>query len=81
VALRISEECVSCGVCQLECPNQAIRRGDVYYEIDPERCTECVGFFDQPQCRSVCPNEIPEPDPAHRESKEALLTKKASLHP
>jgi ferredoxin len=68
-------------MCHLECPNQAIRLGDVSSEIDPERCTECVGVFDQPQCRSVCPNETPEPDPARRESKEALLTKKASLHP
>jgi ferredoxin len=48
-----------------ECPNKAITEGDERYVIDPTKCTECVGFFDEPQCRSVCPVEAPEPDPDH----------------
>jgi ferredoxin len=81
VAYKISEECLSCGVCEPECPNRAISMGDVQFQIDPERCTECVGFFDEPQCVSVCPNGAPGPDPAHKESKDALLAKKNRLHP
>ena len=81
MAYKISDECLSCGVCEPECPNQAISMGDAHFEINPDRCTECVGFFDQPQCRSVCPNEAPGPDPAHVETKEQLLAKKNKLHP
>jgi ferredoxin len=81
VAYRISDECISCGVCEPECPNQAISMGDAHFVIDPNRCTECVGFFDQPQCLSVCPNEAPGPDPDHKETKEELLAKKNRLHP
>ncbi len=81
MAYKISDECLSCGVCEPECPNQAISMGDAHFEINPDRCTECVGFFDQPQCRSVCPNEALGPDPAHKESKEELLAKKIRLHP
>jgi ferredoxin len=55
--------------------------GDAHFEINPDRCTECVGFFDQAQCRSVCPNEAPGPDPDRKESKETLLAKKNKLHP
>lgn len=65
MAFRINEECASCGVCMEECPNKAITEGDERYVIDPTKCTECVGFFDEPQCRSVCPVEAPEPDPDH----------------
>jgi ferredoxin len=81
VAYKISDECLSCGVCEPECPNQAISMGDVHFVIDPDRCTECVGFFDQPQCVSVCPNESIALDPDRKESKEELLAKKNRLHP
>jgi ferredoxin len=81
VAYKISDECISCGVCEPECPNQAISMGEAHYMIDPNRCTECVGFFDQPQCLSVCPSEAPGPDPDHQETKEELLAKKNKLHP
>ncbi|MBN1439484.1 MAG: YfhL family 4Fe-4S dicluster ferredoxin [Anaerolineales bacterium] len=81
MAYKISDDCLSCGVCEPECPNQAISMGDAHYEINPDRCTECVGFFDQPQCASVCPNEAIGPDPDRRESKEELLAKKNRLHP
>lgn len=55
MALKISDECVNCDICEPECPNEAIYFGDGHYEIDPKRCTECVGHFDQPQCQVVCP--------------------------
>lgn len=55
MALLITEECINCDVCEPECPNQAIYQGEEIYEIDPHRCTECVGHFDEPQCQQVCP--------------------------
>jgi ferredoxin len=58
-----------------------ISMGDMHFDINPDRCTECVGFFDKPQCLAVCPNEAPGPDPAHKETKDELLAKKTRLHP
>lgn len=55
MALKITEECINCDVCEPECPNEAISLGEQIYEIDPNRCTECVGHFSEPQCRIVCP--------------------------
>lgn len=55
MAMRINEECINCAACEPECPNEAITEGDEYYVIDQERCTECVGHFDEPQCVEVCP--------------------------
>ena len=55
MALIITDDCISCGACEPECPNNAISEGTEIYEIDPEKCTECVGFFDEPQCAEVCP--------------------------
>jgi len=46
MALMINEDCISCDACVAECPNGAISEGDPIYVIDPELCTECVGFFD-----------------------------------
>lgn len=80
MALIIIDECISCDACVSECPNDAISEGDPIYVIDPERCTECVGFFDEPQCVEVCPSEAIVPDPDHQESKEQLLEKKKKLY-
>ena len=55
MALLITDECINCDVCEPECPNDAISQGEEIYVIDPKRCTECVGHFDQPQCVEVCP--------------------------
>ena len=55
MALLITDECINCDVCEPECPNQAISMGAEIYEIDPHKCTECVGHFDEPQCVQVCP--------------------------
>lgn len=80
MAYKITEDCASCGVCEPECPNQAISEGDEYFVIDPNKCTECVGFHDEPQCASVCPVDACVPDPNHKESREDLLAKKKKLH-
>ncbi|MFN7782583.1 YfhL family 4Fe-4S dicluster ferredoxin [uncultured Aquimonas sp.] len=75
MALIINALCVNCDVCEPACPNGAISQGEVIYEIAPERCTECVGHYDEPQCVEVCPVECIDLDPAHPESREQLLIK------
>lgn len=80
MALIITDECISCGSCVDECPNQAISEGDSIYVINPNLCTECVGFFDEPQCVNVCPVDAIIPDPNHVESKSDLLEKKKKIH-
>jgi len=81
MALFITEECTSCGACETECPNQAIREGDPVYVINPELCTECVGFFAEPECVAVCPLDCIVPHPAYTEDREVLLAKFRGLHP
>lgn len=75
MALKITEECINCDVCEPECPNEAISQGIEYYIIDPAKCTECVGHFDVPQCVEVCPVECIPKDPEHEESEEQLWSK------
>jgi ferredoxin len=75
LALKITEECINCDVCEPVCPNKAISQGIDYYVIDPDLCTECVGHFDVPQCVEVCPVECIPKDPAHAESPEQLMQK------
>jgi ferredoxin len=75
MALKITEECINCAACEPECPNDAITMGDEIYDIDPEKCTECVGHFDESQCVAVCPVDACVPDPEHKESKEELEAK------
>ena len=114
MAIRITEECINCGACEPECPNNAIYESgtewamadgtnlkgmiklmdggevdadsrqmpfsnDVYY-IVADKCTECVGFHEEPQCAAVCPVYCCLPDPDHVEGKEDLLVKKEKLH-
>lgn len=75
MALKILDTCVNCDVCEPVCPNQAIAMGPAIYEIAPQRCTECVGHFDAPQCVEVCPVECIIVDPGHAESREQLMAK------
>ena len=75
----INEECINCGACEPECPNQAIEAGDEIYEIDPEKCTECVGHFDEQQCAAVCPVDACVPDPERKETREELEAKSRKL--
>lgn len=114
MAIMITDECINCGACEPECPNNAIYEGgaewtyadgtslkgiittldgnevdadgriepkdmDVYY-IVTDKCTECVGFHDEPQCAAVCPVDCCVPDPDHEESVEVLLDRKERLH-
>jgi ferredoxin len=89
-----SEECIDCGACVDSCPNKAIYPGNEKYEllgknydalsdkhyIVPDKCTECVGFYDSPQCVPQCPVECIIKDPNKVETKEQLLAKKKKLH-
>lgn len=114
MSIKITEECINCGACEPECPNNAIYEGgaewrmsdgttlkgevstklhgvvdsdaaqtpltmDIYY-IVADKCTECVGFHDEPQCAAVCPVDCCIDDETNRESKEELLAKKSNLH-
>ena len=114
MAIMITDECINCGACEPECPNNAIYEGgaewkyadgtslsgmittpegtsvdallanepvsmDVYY-ITHNKCTECVGFHDEPQCAAVCPVDCCIPDDNHVESEETLLNRQAFLH-
>ena len=72
MALIITDECINCDVCEPECPNDAISMGPEIYVIDPKKCTECVGHFDEPQCQQVCPVECIPRDPAHVETPDQL---------
>jgi ferredoxin len=81
MAIMITEECISCHACAPECPNSAISLGEEIYEIDPNLCTECVGFDDTPMCAYVCPVDVCIDDPDRRESEEALFARAQRLHP
>ena len=114
MAIIITDECINCGACEPECPNNAIYEGGVewaisdgtnvsgtykletgvavgvddqnapveedYYYIVPDKCTECVGFHEEPQCAAVCPVDCCVPDPDREETEEVLLNRKAALH-
>jgi ferredoxin len=75
MALRITDQCINCDVCEPECPNDAISMGPEIYVIDFRRCTECVGHFEAPQCREVCPVDCIPLDLEHVESREDLRAK------
>jgi len=79
MALMITDECINCDVCEPECPNEAIAQGEEIYEIDPGRCTECVGHYDEPQCRKVCPVDCIPLNPAFAETHAALYAKYVQL--
>jgi ferredoxin len=79
MALKITDQCINCDVCEPVCPNNAIAMGREIYEIARSNCTECVGHYDEPQCVEVCPVECIIVDPEHPESREQLLSKYAAL--
>ena len=113
MAIMITDECINCGACEPECPNNAIYEGgaqwrwadgtslkevatadnvlvsgtapqtpvsDEYYYIVSDKCTECVGFHEEPQCAAVCPVDCCVDDPDYRETDEELFAKKDWLH-
>jgi ferredoxin len=75
MSLIITDECINCDVCEPECPNEAISQGEEIYVIDKDKCTECVGHYDEPQCQQVCPVDCIPFDDNNRESKEQLIFK------
>jgi ferredoxin len=75
MALMITDECINCDVCEPECPNQAISQGEFYYLIDPQKCTECVGHFNEPQCVQVCPVGCIPINVDFQENNDQLLNK------
>jgi len=79
MALKITDECINCDVCEPECPNGAISQGDETYVINPEKCTECVGHYDEPQCQQVCPVDCIVADPNRAETRDQLMAKFTKL--
>ncbi len=96
MATIITSECINCGACEPECPNTAIYQGGVEWELNgtmhpaiateifyivPDKCTECVGFFDHEACAAVCPVDCCIPDPNNEESEAVLIARAKQLHP
>ena len=96
MATVITSECINCGACEPECPNTAIYQGGVEWELNgtkhpaiateifyivPDKCTECVGFFDHEACAAVCPVDCCIPDPNNAESEQVLIERAKQLHP
>ena len=94
MAYLINDDCIDCNACEIECPNNAIYAGGDPYELDGkeypalhdshtyiayDKCTECVGYYDEAQCVAACPSEAIIKDPDHIESQEDLLAKKEKL--
>ena len=75
MAYIITEECINCGACEPECPNDAITAEDEIYVIDPNKCTECAGHYDESQCAAVCPVDCCVPDEDRKETREQLMAK------
>jgi hypothetical protein len=80
MATMITSDCINCGACEPECPNNAISQGDPVYVIDPLLCTECVGFHDYEACAAVCPVDVCVTDPNNIETEEALIARARALH-
>lgn len=96
MATLITEECINCGACARRCPNNAIYEGGTPWELDgksgaalapdiyyivPEKCTECVGFFDHEECAAACPVDCCIPDPNLPEEESALIARARRMHP
>lgn len=81
MATMITSDCINCGACEPECPNNAISQGDPVYVIDPLLCTECVGFHDYEACAAVCPVDVCVTDPNNIESEDALIARARTIHP
>jgi len=81
MATMITTDCINCGACEPECPNNAISQGDPIFVIDAKLCTECVGFHDYEACAAVCPVDCCVTDPNNVESEEVLIARAKELHP
>jgi hypothetical protein len=81
MATMITNDCINCGACEPECPNNAISQGETIFVIDPMLCTECVGFHDYEACAAVCPVDCCVTDPNNIETEDALIARARALHP
>ncbi|MFC2000327.1 YfhL family 4Fe-4S dicluster ferredoxin [Chloroflexota bacterium] len=81
MAYKITDECISCGACEPDCRNGAIREGETIFEVDYSRCTECVGWYSEPKCAEVCPVDACVPDPDRKETREELLARWQAQNP
>ena len=81
MATMITNDCINCGACEPECPNNAISQGETIFVIDPMLCTECVGFHDYEACAAVCPVDCCVTDPNNIETEDALVARARALHP
>jgi hypothetical protein len=81
MATMITNDCINCGACEPECPNNAISQGPTVFVIDPKLCTECVGFHDYEACAAVCPVDVCVTDPNNIETEEALIARARAIHP
>ncbi len=79
MALLITDQCINCDVCEPECPNDAIYQGELIYEIESAKCTECVGHFKQQQCVVICPVDCIFVDPEVPETQQQLQDKYTEL--
>lgn len=79
MALLITDQCINCDVCEQECPNEAITQGEEIFVVDPDRCTECVGHYERPQCIEHCPVDCIIVDPERVEGRDELLVKYRDL--
>ncbi|MBT3279871.1 MAG: YfhL family 4Fe-4S dicluster ferredoxin [Campylobacteraceae bacterium] len=75
MSLLITDDCIACDACREECPNEAIEEGDPIYMIESDRCTECVGHYDEPQCVEVCPVDCIILDKNNQETMQELQIK------
>ena len=80
MATMITSECINCGACEPECPNNAITQGEEIYVIDPILCTECVGFHNYEACAAVCPVDCCVTDPNNVETEVVLIVRAKELH-
>jgi Fe-S-cluster-containing hydrogenase component 2 len=80
MATMITTDCINCGACEPECPNNAISQGETIFVIDPKLCTECVGFHDYEACAAVCPVDCCVTDPNNIETEEVLIARARALH-
>ena len=80
MATKISEDCIQCGACEDECPNDAISLGEETFLINPALCTECVGFSAELQCVLACPVDACIPDPERAETEDLLFERAKQIH-
>ena len=79
MATMITDECIACGACEGECPNDAIALGEEVFAIDPDLCSECVGFHSAQMCADACPVACCVPDPDKRENEEVLFQRAVAI--